>query len=192
MADTTMSETMTVEIGADLSKLTDKLGEAARGVNAFAAGTVASATRAMAVSFDGTFNGLARAVAAATRGSSLSVREMVNSIIADIARLAIKRGIVQPLENLLNSAMSAVLSSVGGRAIGGPVMPGAAYVVGEKGPELFVPSGAGEIVPGARAVRGAPQIVFNVRAQDAKSFLKSESQIAAMLTRALARGQRNL
>ena len=37
-----------------------------------------------------------------------------------------------------------------------------------------------------------PQIVMNVQARDAQSFLKSESQIAAMMTRALARGQRNM
>lgn len=35
----------------------------------------------------------------------------------------------------------------GARAGGGPVWPGSAFLVGEKGPELFVPSGAGHIVP---------------------------------------------
>ncbi len=35
-----------------------------------------------------------------------------------------------------------------GRASGGPVSPGRVYTVGEKGPELFVPNMAGQIVPG--------------------------------------------
>lgn len=35
----------------------------------------------------------------------------------------------------------------GARAGGGPVWPGSAFLVGEKGPELFVPSGSGYIVP---------------------------------------------
>ncbi|WP_205041994.1 hypothetical protein [Rhodoligotrophos defluvii] len=41
-------------------------------------------------------------------------------------------------------------------------------------------------------VVAAPRITFNVMANDAESFRRSESQIAAMLTRAVARGQRNL
>jgi len=192
MPGTTMSETLTVDIGADLSNLTDKLGLAARDVNQFASGPVANASRAMTTAFDGAFSGLAKSIASAARTGSLSMRDMVNSILADIARLAIKRAIVQPLENLVSSAISSVIGATAGRAIGGPVAPGAAYVVGEKGPELFVPAGGGEIVPGPWSARGGAQIVFNVQATDAKSFLKSESQVAAMLTRALARGQRNL
>ena len=42
------------------------------------------------------------------------------------------------------------------------------------------------------AALGATQVTLNVQASDAQSFVKSESQIAAMLSRALARGQRNL
>lgn len=34
------------------------------------------------------------------------------------------------------------------RALGGPVLAGSPYIVGERGPELFVPSGSGTIVPG--------------------------------------------
>jgi len=34
----------------------------------------------------------------------------------------------------------------GGKAIGGPVQPGQAYLVGEKGPEMFMPNGAGTIM----------------------------------------------
>jgi hypothetical protein len=37
----------------------------------------------------------------------------------------------------------------GGRAEGGPVLPGRVYPVGERGPELFVPSVAGMISPRA-------------------------------------------
>jgi phage-related minor tail protein len=190
MADA-MSETLTVAIGADLSQLTDKLGQAGREVNAFASGTVVQATRAMGTAFDGTFKGIEQSIVRAARTGSLTMRDMVNSILADIARLAIRRTIVQPLESLVRSAIGAVIGATTGRAAGGPVAAGGAYLVGERGPELFVPSGNGEIVPGATAGRGA-QIVFNVQATDARSFLKSESQVAAMLTRALARGQRNL
>ena len=39
---------------------------------------------------------------------------------------------------------------------------------------------------------GATNIIFNVTATDAASFRRSESQIAAMLARVGARGQRNM
>lgn len=46
---------------------------------------------------------------------------------------------------------------------------------------------------GGSAGEAAPaNITFNVRASDAPSFQKSETQIAAMLARASARGARNL
>jgi hypothetical protein len=35
----------------------------------------------------------------------------------------------------------------GGKAAGGPVSSNSTYMVGEKGPELFVPSSAGKIIP---------------------------------------------
>lgn len=37
----------------------------------------------------------------------------------------------------------------GARAEGGPVFPGKAFLVGEKGPELFVPGATGQIIPNA-------------------------------------------
>lgn len=42
-----------------------------------------------------------------------------------------------------------------GRAMGGPVLPGSPYVVGEKGPELFIPKAAGDIVPASVGSAGA-------------------------------------
>lgn len=53
--------------------------------------------------------------------------------------------------NAVKSAMGGVGGFVGGaigaRASGGPVSGNTPYIVGEKGPELFVPSSAGNIVP---------------------------------------------
>lgn len=51
----------------------------------------------------------------------------------------------------LGSALLGSFSSVlGFRAAGGPVTGGSPYVVGEKGPELFVPGGSGSIIPNGR------------------------------------------
>lgn len=48
-----------------------------------------------------------------------------------------------------------------GRASGGPVSAGSPYIVGEEGPELFVPSRSGTIVPAGRSA-GAAGTVVNV------------------------------
>ena len=50
-----------------------------------------------------------------------------------------------------------------GRYMGGPVSAGNPYIVGERGPELFVPGGSGSIIPngGGMAGGGAPIIVTN-------------------------------
>lgn len=64
--------------------------------------------------------------------------------------------------------------SLPARAYGGPVMSGSAYLVGEKGPEIFIPSSAGYImsnrdslssgsrISGASAAGTAPEIEVNI------------------------------
>jgi hypothetical protein len=44
----------------------------------------------------------------------------------------------------------------------------------------------------ARGEDRAPSITFNVSTPDVESFRRSETQLAAMLTRVVGRGQRNL
>ncbi|MGA1077022.1 MAG: hypothetical protein ACO307_18135, partial [Ilumatobacteraceae bacterium] len=53
----------------------------------------------------------------------------------------------------------------GGRATGGPTNPGTAYVVGEKGPELFVPRSAGTVVPNNK-LGGTVNQTFNIVSSD--------------------------
>jgi len=65
-------------------------------------------------------------------------------------------------------------SSWGGwaRAEGGPVSMGSPYLVGERGPELFVPNKNGNIVPD-RGTGGVNNItVYNITANDAASFVE--------------------
>jgi len=53
-----------------------------------------------------------------------------------------------PLEKILGpSPLTRKLDDLIGRAGGGPVAAGRPYMVGERGPELFVPNSAGSIVP---------------------------------------------
>jgi hypothetical protein len=53
---------------------------------------------------------------------------------------------IAAMKGLAYSPGSRDYSSLEGRAIGGPVNAGIPYMVGERGPELFVPSGYGKII----------------------------------------------
>lgn len=85
-------------------------------------------------------------------GSKLT--DVIKQIGLDLAKLALRNMVTNPLIGALSG--SSFLGSIFGgfRASGGPVSGGKAYVVGEKGPELFAPSGAGSIIPN-HAIGGA-------------------------------------
>jgi lambda family phage tail tape measure protein len=103
--------------------------------------------------------------------------DFARSVIADLAKMIAKA--------MIFKAISAALGAFGlklpGMATGGPVEAGKGYIVGEKGPELFVPPGSGKIVSnkdlqgngkGTGAV-SAPVTnnynTYNISALDAKS-----------------------
>jgi phage-related minor tail protein len=67
-------------------------------------------------------------------------------------------------------------------------------IAGERGAEAILPLSRGpDGRLGVAAPRGAAsmQITFNIATPDADSFRRSETQIAAMVARATALGQRN-
>ena len=57
-----------------------------------------------------------------------------------------------------------------GRAVGGPVVGGQSYLVGERGPEIFTPGTAGGIVKNSDIGGGGTTVNFNITATDATSF----------------------
>ena len=68
-------------------------------------------------------------------------------------------------------------------------------IAGEAGPEAILPLSRGSDGRlGVRAQGGGAgvNVTFNVTTPDADSFRRSEGQIAAMLSRVVGRGQRNL
>lgn len=93
------------------------------------------------------------------------------------------------LGNLLGQTIGAMFG-LPGRATGGPVAPGRAYLVGERGPEVFVPTAAGRVDAGAtgaagRDVRVAIQVAVP-RGQAAPTAMqRSSRQIASAVRRAL-------
>lgn len=79
------------------------------------------------------------------------------------------------------------------RATGGPVAANEPYWVGERGPEMFVPSGAGRIVPSEKSMGGHTSVNLNVYGvTDADSFKRSQAQILSNVGTAVQRArQRN-
>lgn len=70
--------------------------------------------------------------------------------------------------------MASFAKAITGRASGGPVSKNTPYIVGERGPELFVPGSSGGIVPNGAMMGGmtvAP--VYNIDARGATADLQS-------------------
>ncbi|VVT16376.1 conserved hypothetical protein [Sphingomonas sp. EC-HK361] len=96
-------------------------------------------------------------------------------IVAALIRIGIQRAIVGPLESLLGAGASSAPASLGAsisagsshaldflsgaRALGGPVIGGKSYVVGERGPELFTAPHSGNILPNDALGGRTPAVV---------------------------------
>jgi len=75
-----------------------------------------------------------------------------------------------------------------GRAAGGPVAPGRAYLVGERGPEMFVPTSSGRVDAGAGGGARAIRVSINVNAApgaEPRALAQSSRQVARAVKRAL-------
>lgn len=87
--------------------------------------------------------------------------------------------------------LAGALLGLPGRATGGPVSPGRAFAVGENGPEVFVPTSSGNIVPLGRAQSGAMQLSITVNSRgdmrDSEALQRSSRQIARAVGSALRR-----
>lgn len=84
----------------------------------------------------------------------------------------------------LGSTLAGLLGSPG-RATGGPVSAGRSYVVGERGPELFVPSSSGRIEAPSRGGRDV-RVSISVQTPSA-----GDPQVLKQSSRQLARAVRS-
>jgi transposase len=97
-------------------------------------------------------------------------KQMINQIIADIIRLQI----IQPILGAIMAPFGFGFGTGGnvvrlpGMAKGGPVMSNKPYVVGERGPEVFVPGRSGDIIPNGAG--GGTAVTYNINAVDSQSF----------------------
>ncbi len=72
-------------------------------------------------------------------------------------------------------------------------MRGGTGLMGEAGPEAIMPLARGaDGKLGVRGGGGTSHVTVNISTPDLQSFQQSQSQIAAMMNRAISRGQRNL
>lgn len=149
---------------------------------------------------------------AALKGRSLS--DVLKKLALDLSRVALDRA-AQTISGAVSNGIGTMLGSVTANADGnaiadGRVLPfakggvisspmlfplrGGTGLAGEAGAEAILPlrRGADGRLGVATEGGGATNIIFNVTATDAASFRRSESQIAAMLARVGARGQRNM
>ena len=94
---------------------------------------------------------------------------------ANISRQVSRQIITNPVINGIEGDIEP--RSFGGfRAKGGPVGMGKSYVVGEKGPELFIPSGSGTIIPNSK-----PTPVNSLNTPGAGSGNSSNKEISSRL-----------
>jgi hypothetical protein len=125
--------------------------------------------------------GLLRAVRTGQFGFE-ELKAIALRVLDDIAASALRAGMgsVGGDGGLIGLAASAL--GLPGRATGGPVAPGRAYVVGERGPEVFVPTVSGQVVPnggGARDVRVSIAVQGRGDGQDSARLLaRSARQVA--------------
>ncbi len=100
--------------------------------------------------------------------SGQKLGEVVRSLGRDLVRLVFNQMVTQRLASGIATFLGA--PPIPGRAMGGPVSGGSPYVVGEQGPELFVPHASGTIVPnnkmggGSGSGSGSVTVNYNIAA----------------------------
>jgi hypothetical protein len=135
---------------------------------------------------------------AIVRGEKL--RGVLGGIAQDIARIIVRQTVTTPLAGLATSAISGIGGLISGllagpgdirgpggstsvpfggpRAMGGPVSGGTAYLVGEQGPELFMPGSSGRIIPNGQTGGTVVNQTINISVGVAQTV---RAEIAALM-----------
>lgn len=164
--------------------MTDKLDETADALTALAEGPASAAAETMEAAFERAGQGIERSLAAAARSGELDFSRMTQSILSDLARLAVDRFVVTPALN----ALDRVAVPSGGRAEGGPLNPGQAWLVGERGPEVVVPSTASEV----RGLDAPVTVNLTLSGASLPAQPLNEARLARQIARAVQRGRASL
>lgn len=147
---------------------------------------------------------LERGLLSAVRRGSLGFEDLRRTslrVIDDIAAQALRGGLASiGLGGSGGAGLGGGILGIGsligslfglpGRATGGPVSPGRPYIVGERGPELFVPTSAGQVDPGGggggRSVNVSIRVVAPEGSSSPESLRRSSRQVAQAVRRALS------
>ncbi|MEL7489089.1 MAG: phage tail tape measure C-terminal domain-containing protein [Pseudomonadota bacterium] len=173
-----------INVTVDASGVTNGLQEASAEIDRIARDEIAPAAALIEDAFSSAARTIETQLSRAARSGKLSLRSLGRALYRDLRNSAVDSLVRRPIQNLLTGVFG------GGRAAGGFAAPGASYLVGERGPEIFTPGAAGTVSP-----MGASGVTVNISlpgVTDADSFRRTEAQVAAGLARALGRGQRNL
>jgi hypothetical protein len=125
--------------------------------------------------------------------------QMINRMVAEAMAAQLSRYLFGDMVGGTGGGvLGGVLSSIGGffgggRAGGGGVIGGRAYLVGENGPEMFVPRTAGTVVPNVGTSGSTSSMTINNNFTVSGNVDKrTQLQIAREAAMALQRGQRNM
>lgn len=162
-----------------LSNVPARAAEAAASLEALKA-PAERAARSIDEAFARAGTSLTRSLARAASDGEVSLAELARAVLG-----AAGAGLGAALSKSFSGA-----SFSGTRADGGPVLPGGAYLVGERGPEVFRPHGAGTIEPAAAG--GAVSVTVNVQGGEVAGLVRSDAQLAQALARAVSLGARRL
>lgn len=143
--------------------------------------------------------GLSRALGRALSDGKLGfddLRRLALSALADITQGALRLDLGGLLGGgkgggLIGGLVGSLLG-LPGRATGGPVTAGRPYLVGERGPELFVPTAAGRVEASGAAGGRMVNITVNVAApRDAGPGVMQQTgnQVARAVARAIDRAR---
>ncbi|UOR08983.1 tail tape measure protein [Qipengyuania flava] len=153
--------------------------------------------------FDQAGKVLERSLLAAIRKGGLGfedLKRIAGTALDQIAERALQLGLDRLIGGAAGGGFAAILGgAVGsllglpGRATGGLVAPDRPYLVGERGPELFVPTSAGRVDPGnvAQTTGREVRVSINLTAPKGSSapvaLQRSSRQVASAVRRALSR-----
>jgi archaellum component FlaC len=125
-------------------------------------------------------------------------KQFADDIIKEMIRIETK----QLAMNILTGGTGKVGKSGGGLlglgglfgflANGGPANANKPYIVGERGPELFVPNSTGTVVPNGGFGGGGGQVTYNINAVDAMSFKQMIAADPTFLHAVAEQGRRRL
>ncbi len=129
-------------------------------------------------------------------GVTASLTQMLSSVGADM----LSQGVSSILDGLTagSGAATTVAPFADGGIIASPTFfgsGGSVGLMGERGAEAVVPLARGpngQLGLAANGSSAGAPINVHIQTQDAESFRRSESQVAAALARAVARGRRGL